>query len=73
MHKLGYTFCLGLVIGGVAVSLGPTVTATQDVAETRVINLPGRNVAAPFSDAVLAGNTLYLAGRLGLDPETRRP
>ena len=73
MHKLGYTFCLGLVVGGVAVSVGPTVTATQDVAETRVINLPGRNVAAPFSDAVLAGNTLYLAGRLGLDPETRRP
>jgi len=27
---------------------------------------------APFSDAVLAGNTLYLAGRIGLDPETNR-
>ena len=26
----------------------------------------------PFSDAVLAGNTLYLAGRLGTDPATGR-
>jgi enamine deaminase RidA (YjgF/YER057c/UK114 family) len=25
---------------------------------------------APFSDAVLAGGTLYLAGRLGIDPAT---
>jgi 2-iminobutanoate/2-iminopropanoate deaminase len=24
----------------------------------------------PFSDAILSGNTLYLAGRLGLDPKT---
>jgi len=27
-------------------------------------------VQAPFSDAILAGNTLYLAGRIGLDPKT---
>ena len=39
----------------------------------RVINLPGRTVTAPFSDAVLSGRTLYLAGRLGLDPKTGRP
>jgi len=37
------------------------------------INLPGRAVAAPFSDAVLIGDTLYLAGRIGLDPATRKP
>jgi 2-iminobutanoate/2-iminopropanoate deaminase len=24
----------------------------------------------PFSDAILSGNTLYLAGRIGLDPKT---
>jgi 2-iminobutanoate/2-iminopropanoate deaminase len=24
----------------------------------------------PFSDAILAGNTLYLAGRIGIDPKT---
>ena len=27
-------------------------------------------VQAPFSDGVLLGNTLYIAGRLGLDPKT---
>jgi reactive intermediate/imine deaminase len=38
----------------------------------RHINLPGRAVAAPFSDAVLVGDTLYLAGRIGFVPGTRQ-
>jgi reactive intermediate/imine deaminase len=38
----------------------------------RYINLPGRPLEAPFSDAVLVGDTLYLAGRIGLDPKTGR-
>jgi len=29
--------------------------------------------ALPFSDAVLVGNTLYIAGHLGLDPKTGTP
>jgi len=33
-------------------------------------NLPGRSASFPFSDAVLAGDTLYLSGRIGLDPAT---
>jgi reactive intermediate/imine deaminase len=37
------------------------------------INLPNRRGDFPFSDAVLVNDTLYLAGRLGLDPETRKP
>ena len=36
------------------------------------INLP-KPVQAPFSDAVLAGNTLYIAGRIGVDPKTGKP
>jgi 2-iminobutanoate/2-iminopropanoate deaminase len=39
----------------------------------RYINLPNRRLALPFSDAVLAGDTLYLAGRIGFDPKTGRP
>lgn len=27
----------------------------------------------PFSQAVLAGNTLYISGHLGIDPATRKP
>jgi 2-iminobutanoate/2-iminopropanoate deaminase len=37
--------------------------------ERRYINLP-KVVQAPFSDAVLVGNTLYIAGRIGIDPKT---
>jgi len=36
----------------------------------RTINLPGRPAALPFSDAVLVGDTLYLSGRIGIDPVT---
>ncbi len=60
---------LGLAIGGVAVysqSKGDTVGTR------RTINLPNRNVNAPFSDGVMIGNTLYLAGRLGIDPKTNK-
>jgi enamine deaminase RidA (YjgF/YER057c/UK114 family) len=41
--------------------------------DRRYIVLPGRAAPLMFSDGVLAGNTLYLAGRIGLDPKTRRP
>ena len=33
------------------------------------INLP-RKTPLPFSDAVLVGNTLYISGRIGIDPAT---
>src|SRR5277367_1027288 len=36
----------------------------------RYINLPGRKSPLPFSDAVLVGDTLYLSGRIGIDPAT---
>jgi 2-iminobutanoate/2-iminopropanoate deaminase len=29
--------------------------------------------ALPFSDGVVAGNTLYIAGHIGLDPKTEQP
>ncbi len=38
----------------------------------RYINLP-KPVQAPFSDAVMVGNTLYIAGRIGIDPKTGKP
>lgn len=39
----------------------------------RTINLPRRPVQAPFSDGVQVGNTVYLAGRIGIDPKTGEP
>src|SRR5580704_6376844 len=38
--------------------------------DRRPINLPGRKASLPFSDAVLVGETLYLSGRIGVDPAT---
>jgi 2-iminobutanoate/2-iminopropanoate deaminase len=38
--------------------------------ERKAINLPDKPATLPFSDAILDGKTLYLAGRLGLDPQT---
>jgi 2-iminobutanoate/2-iminopropanoate deaminase len=47
-----------------------SVSAFAQAPKKRYINLPNRKVNAPFSDAVLVGDTLYIAGRLGLDPKT---
>jgi reactive intermediate/imine deaminase len=63
-------FCAGLMIVPVLLA---ALSAPQKPAKRRYINLPGRPVQAPFSDAVLVGNTLYLAGRIGLDPKTGKP
>ena len=51
------------------------VCATASVAQTdstskRFINLPRPVANLPFTDGVVAGNTIYLSGRLGLDPKT---
>lgn len=39
----------------------------------RYINLPRGNPNLPFSDGILVGKTLYIAGRVGLDPVTGQP
>lgn len=65
-------FGCGLAVGLVAAVATGGLRA-QDVGQRQAINLPGRTVAAPFSDAVLAGDTLYVSGRLGMDPDTGRP
>jgi 2-iminobutanoate/2-iminopropanoate deaminase len=47
--------------------------AGQKAPTRRYINLPNRPVQAPFSDGVLIGGTLYVAGRIGIDPKTGKP
>ena len=74
MNTMRNGFVAGLVLGVLIIVGGVVVlNAAQGAVESRVINLPGRTTTAPFSDAVLVGNTLYVAGRLGLDPDTGRP
>ncbi|MBS1791478.1 MAG: RidA family protein [Acidobacteria bacterium] len=63
-------FLAGIVVGILlcAVIAGFTVFGQRQA--RRIINLPTRNPQLPFSDGVMVGNTLYLAGRLGTDPKT---
>jgi len=41
--------------------------------EKHAINPPGTAAGAPFSNGILAGNTLYVAGQEGLDNGKLRP
>lgn len=46
------------------------MSAGQDATTREYINLPGRTTPLPFSDAVRVGDTVYLSGRIGIDPAT---
>lgn len=46
---------------------------SQSASGHRFITLPSRTDNNPYSNAVLAGDTLYLAGDIGLDPKTGAP
>jgi 2-iminobutanoate/2-iminopropanoate deaminase len=40
--------------------------------ERRYINLPNRRGNLPFSDAVISGDSIYVAGRIGFKPGTNQ-
>jgi 2-iminobutanoate/2-iminopropanoate deaminase len=61
-----------LLIAGV-VSVRGAFSDPAGQGTRKVFNAPEKTVQAPFSDGILAGNTLYLAGRIGLDPKTGKP
>jgi 2-iminobutanoate/2-iminopropanoate deaminase len=58
-----------LAVAGILTARGAFSQVTIQPTK-KVIKLAGGPIEAPFSDAILSGNTLYLAGRLGLDPKT---
>jgi 2-iminobutanoate/2-iminopropanoate deaminase len=59
----------------VVIQTGNAVTPTPNppAGARRHIVLPSRTDTLPFSDGVLVGDTLYLAGRIGIDPQTGKP
>lgn len=67
------SFLLVVLAGAGIVTVRGAFSQATPQATRKVIKLPGGPVQAPFSDAILAGNTLYLAGRIGLDPKTGKP
>jgi reactive intermediate/imine deaminase len=61
-------FVTGIVVGLVT---GAAVVQVQGQgAARRYINTAGRSDTLPYSNAVLVGNTLYVAGTIGTDPAT---
>lgn len=64
--------CLGLAIVAF-ISLPATQTSAQRADARKYFNLPNRPVAAPFSDAVLAADTLYVSGHIGVDADGKVP
>jgi reactive intermediate/imine deaminase len=59
---------MGLAVRERADAAGPEPKTV--IGPSRHIVLPTRKDTLPYSDAVLAGNTLYLSGRIGIDPQT---
>ena len=68
-RRIGFAVVI-LLVGGFIAAGGAFSKAP---AERRAINLPGKSDQLPFSDGILTGNTLYIAGRLGVDPKTGKP
>jgi 2-iminobutanoate/2-iminopropanoate deaminase len=72
--KIDSTVSRILVATVILVPLALSLSSSTKSGETRrYINLPSRPVVAPFSNGVLAGNTLYLAGTIGFDLQTGKP
>jgi enamine deaminase RidA (YjgF/YER057c/UK114 family) len=58
-----------LAVAGILTVRGALSQVTMQPTR-KAIKLGEMSSQLPFSDAILSGNTLYLAGRLGLDPKT---
>jgi reactive intermediate/imine deaminase len=64
LNRISIFFACFIVIFAAAVSF------SQKPTERKIINLPERQPELPFSDSILVGDTLYLAGKIGIDPKT---
>jgi 2-iminobutanoate/2-iminopropanoate deaminase len=70
MRYQSVVLVMGVVIAGVG---GLWVGESRGAAAHQYMNVPGRTDNNPYSNAVLVGDTLYLAGDIGLDPKTGAP
>lgn len=53
--------------------LSVTVVAADSDRKHIVLRRAPQATALPFSEGVLVGNTLYVAGHIGIDPKTGKP
>lgn len=62
-----------LLVSGMVMAQTKSGQKTGKATGRRYINLPKPITQPAFSDAVLVGNPLYLAGRIGIDAKTGKP
>jgi reactive intermediate/imine deaminase len=60
---------VALLIAG-SLTLRRAYSQSSGQLERKAIKLPNKFVNAPFSDGIVFGDTLYLAGRIGIDAKT---
>jgi 2-iminobutanoate/2-iminopropanoate deaminase len=76
MRRVSMTTTTLIGIGLLGVGLGVGLSAGQAIKDHTRINvmpqLPGAGTP-PYSNAVMAGDTLYLSGTVGNDPKTGKP
>jgi len=70
-RRISFLFVVLFLAGMFTVHGAYSQSAPQTV--RRAINLSDDNPQLPFSGAILAGNTLYLSGRIGVEPKTGKP
>ncbi|MHB8055856.1 MAG: RidA family protein [Candidatus Aminicenantales bacterium] len=69
MKKRSLTALIALSLICLLASPGPT-GAQDKPSERKVITPTDQPANSPFSPALLVGDTLYISGQLGMDPET---
>ncbi len=70
LRLLGFTL---LLLSTAALAAPQSGTAPQSGDSDRKYIVAPERKGRPFSDAVLVGNTLYIAGHIGMDPKTGKP
>ena len=73
MSGIARLIALPLTVGVVWVFVLGVAGVSKESGERRHIKLASSNPDLPFSDGVLVGKTLYLAGRIGIDSDTGKP
>jgi reactive intermediate/imine deaminase len=69
MNSRIITTLVALLLSGSVVVFGALPQAPSNL-QRKGIHLPTSNPQLPFSDGIMSGNTLYLSGRIGIDPKT---
>jgi 2-iminobutanoate/2-iminopropanoate deaminase len=63
-----------LLTTGLGVLLLLAISSAADESDRKhIVGKSAAQFKLPFSDGVLVGNTLYVAGHIGLDPKTGKP